>query len=352
MLRQFSQSGKPAKVLKIALVLVPLIAISLCQPPCRSMAAGRGLAPVLTSSGYIIDQAGRRIRAGQLKRRIISLYSAHTENLLALGLEQSLVGVTAQDSFPPAARRKPVFSAHDDPERLLAAKPDLVLIRPMIDRGHPDFVRRLEDSGVTVVSLQPRNIDEVMTYWEILGALTGRQQRARRLVKAFGQAVADFRRLTNGLDNKPLVYFEAIHSKMKTFAPSAVAIFVLEAAGGINVAGDAPVRPNNNIAIYGKERILSHARQIEYYLAQQGAMNPVQVNDIVREPGFEIIKAVNEGKIYLVSEKIVSRPTCRLLVGIQRIGTILHPKIFLRRGPAILERFQDRADLDPVWIEY
>ncbi len=333
-----------------AMVLVMLIALA--SPAGKVLAGGSGLAPVLASDGCIIDQAGRRIRTGRLKRRIISLYTAHTENLFALGLDQAVIGVTAHDTFPPAARSKPVFSAHDDPERLLAAKPDLVLTRPMLDRGHPDFVRRLEASGITVVSLQPRNIHEVMTYWEILGALTGQQQRAKRLVAAFKQAVADFRRLTAGLKNKPRVYFEAIHSKMKTFAPTAVAIFVLEAAGGVNVACDAPVRPNNNIAVYGKERILSHAREIEYYLAQQGAMNPVRADDIAGEPGFEIIKAVAEGKIYLISEKTVSRPTCRLLIGIQRIGTILHPGIFLRHGPAILERFQHRAGLDHVWIDY
>ncbi len=334
-------------VLVFALTVLPVPG----RTAAHSLAKSHGLAPVLTSSGYVIDQAGRRIRAGQVKRRIISLYTAHTENLFALGLGESVIGVTAHDSFPPAARTKPVFSAHDDPERLLAAKPDLVLVRPMIDRGHPDFIQRLEESGVTVVSLQPRNMDEVMTYWKILGVLSGQRQRAGRLVAAFRRAVADFRRLTAGLKNKPRVYFEAIHSKMKTFAPTAAAIFVLEAAGGINVASDAPVRPNNNIAVYGKERILSHARRIDYYLAQQGPMNPVRVNDIVKEPGFEIIKAVAAGRVYLVSEKIVSRPTCRLLLGIQRIGTILHPKTFLRHGPDILARFQERAELEPAWIK-
>jgi cobyrinic acid a,c-diamide synthase len=37
-----------------------------------------------------------------------------------------------------------------------------------------------------------------------------------------------------------------MHGKIKTFAPRAITIFALEAAGGVNVAADAPVRPNNN----------------------------------------------------------------------------------------------------------
>jgi iron complex transport system substrate-binding protein len=89
----------------------------------------------------------------------------------------------------------------------------------------------------------------------------------------------DFKRLSAQVDNRKRVYFEAIHSKMKTFTPQAMAIFALETAGGINVAADAPVRENNNIAVYGKERLLAHAAGIDVFLSQQGAMNQISVED-------------------------------------------------------------------------
>ncbi len=322
--------------------------------PCTVPAATTtvpGHTAIMTSDRFLIDQSGRRIHMGGPKKRIISLYTAHTENLFALGLNQAVIGVSAHDNFPSDAANLPVFSAHDDPERLLAAKPDLVLVRPMLDRGYPDFIRRLEMSGIMVVSLQPRTIQEMFTYWKILGALTGRQQRAERMISAFNKAVDSFKKITIDQTEKPRVYFESIHSKMKTFAPRSMAIFVLEAAGGINVAADAPVRPNNNISIYGKERILSHAGQIDVYIAQQGAMNQIHLEDILKEPGFEIIKAVSRNRVYLVSEQIVSRPTCRLLNGINHIGTLLYPRVFRRYGPSILERFIDRTHLDPEWIK-
>ncbi|MCD6388623.1 MAG: hypothetical protein J7L69_04355 [Desulfobulbaceae bacterium] len=43
------------------------------------------------------------------------------------------------------------------------------------------------------------------------------------------------------------------------------------------------------------------------------------------EPGFMAIKAVREGKIYLIDEALVSRPTLRLLEGIRQIFGILYP---------------------------
>ena len=109
----------------------------------------------IQNPGVIIDQGGRTLRIDKAYQRIISLYGAHTENLFSLGLSAEIIGVSPHEVYPPRALQKPVYSYHDDPEKFLATKPDLVLIRPMIDRGYPQLVRRLEKSGITVVSLQP-----------------------------------------------------------------------------------------------------------------------------------------------------------------------------------------------------
>jgi len=276
----------------------------------------------------VIDQAGRKIVIGNPHHRIISLYGAHTENLFQLGLAQQIIGVSRHEDYPPPALRKPVFSHRDDPEKFLAARPDLVLVRPMIDRGYPQLMTRLEKSGITVVSLQPGTIEEMYTYWRILGALTGRQDRARIMVTHFKTAISEFNTLTASISARKKVYFEAIHGKMKTFSPDSMAVFALETAGGINVAADAiPVR-KTNIAYYGKERILSQAAGIDVYLAQSGAMNQPTVSLIKNEAGYQVIKAVFENEIYIVDEHMVSRPTYRLLAGISTIGKILYPDVF------------------------
>ncbi|MCP4692465.1 MAG: ABC transporter substrate-binding protein, partial [Desulfobacterales bacterium] len=109
----------------------------------------------------VTDQAGRRIAVEKPYQRIISLYGAHTENLFALGLDKEIIGVSKNEVHPLAALKKPVFSYHDDAERFLAARPDLVLVRPMIDRGYPQLTARLEKSGIAVVSLQPGAVGEM-----------------------------------------------------------------------------------------------------------------------------------------------------------------------------------------------
>jgi iron complex transport system substrate-binding protein len=289
------------------------------------------------STGFAADgHTAKPVPAGGPYSRVISLYGAHTENLLALGAIDRVIGIDRPSAHLPGAAGKEVFSYHDDPERFLVAHPDLVLIRPMIERGYPRLVQRLEQSGIRVVSVQPTTVGQLADYWRMLGRLVGREAQADGMHRRFQETVQDFKRLSAQVENRQRVYFEAIHRKMKTFAPGAMAIFALETAGGINVAGDAPVRADNNIAVYGKERLLSHAAEIDVFLSQQGAMNQTSVEAIMAEPGFGAIKAIKTGRVFLVDETIVSRPTLGLLKGIYRIGCLLYPDLYGSAGREIL----------------
>ena len=287
------------------------------------------MATPLRAEVCFIDDSGQSIRLEKAFSRIISLYGAHTENLFSLGLDQEIIGVSINDSYPTAALNRPRFSYRDDPERLLAARPDLVLVRPMIMRGYRGLVESLRQAGVTVVSLQPRDVSQMFGYWRKLGALTGRQAQAETMVERFKKELSQLKSRVAGVspEARPKVYFESIHRRYKTFAQSSMAIFALEAAGGLNLAtGARPVR-GSNIASFGKERILSLAQRMDVYLAQKGPMNRVSVEEIMDEPGFRALKAVKEQRVYIVDEKLVSRPTLRLLQGIAAIQNLLYPRL-------------------------
>lgn len=284
----------------------------------------------MAQAATLTDAAGRLIEVEKPFTRIISLYAAHTENLFRLGLDREIVGVSRSEDYPPAALGKEVFDYRGDPEKFLAARPDLVLIRPMIERSKPGLVAKLIAAGITVVSLQPVDIDETFAYWRDLGVLTGREATAEAMVGEFEaeivKVVAKVAKIPPSARKR--VYFESIHRKMKTFAPTSMAVYALTTAGGINVADDARQVRATNIAAYGKEHILAKAADIDVFLAQKGAMNRIDRDAIVNEPGFAAIKAVREGQIHLIDEHLVSRPTMRLIKGIREIGGILYPQVF------------------------
>lgn len=243
--------------------------------------------------------------------------------------------MSENDRYPEQVQSKQRFSYHDGPEKFLATKPDLILIRPMIARGYGPLVRQLERNGITVLSFQPNTIDRMLSYWKKLGRLTGKSEQARRMVRTFQNSVDRFRDLTKGIKEKKRVYFEAIHSRMKTFVPGSMPVFVLKTAGGVNIARNAEQVRDTNIAFYGKERLLSRAGQIDVYLAQREIMNRVTVKEILNEPGFRIIKAIKEKEVYLVKETLVARPTLRLLKGIYEVGRILYPDRFGEKAEMI-----------------
>ncbi|MCI5212037.1 MAG: hypothetical protein D3910_25390, partial [Candidatus Electrothrix sp. ATG2] len=94
----------------------------------------------------IIDNDGKVVQPSKPFERIISLYGAHTRNLIDMGAGSQIVAIGRSDK---QLSDLPKLSFRDDPERLLALQPDLVLIRPMLSRSYPKMVERLEANGVT-----------------------------------------------------------------------------------------------------------------------------------------------------------------------------------------------------------
>ncbi len=76
-----------------------------------------------------VDDDGRSIHLDSPCERIISLYSAHTENLYSLGVGDKIIGVHSTSIYPAEAAFLPQFDYEADPEKVIAAEPDLVFNR-------------------------------------------------------------------------------------------------------------------------------------------------------------------------------------------------------------------------------
>jgi iron complex transport system substrate-binding protein len=87
--------------------------------------------------------------------------------------------------------------------------------------------------------------------------------------------------------------------------------------------------PGSSIARFGVERLLGRAGEIDAYVVQQGAMNPTAtVAALKARPGFSAIKALSEGKVLFLNEKLISSPTFRYLEGVESLARFLYPDIF------------------------
>ena len=148
--------------------------------------------------------------------RIVSLLPSATELVFALGVEDSLVGVSFECDHPPAARTKPVvcgtalptdqpMSAGDidravterirngesiyslDTERIRAAAPDVILAQDLcavcaVPSGAVEEALDVIGCHALVVSLDPSTLDDVIACARQVGAAVGREREAERLM--------------------------------------------------------------------------------------------------------------------------------------------------------------------------
>lgn len=274
-----------------------------------------------------IDDDGNSIVLEKPVERIISLYSAHTENLYSLECGDKLIGNYHTAVYPPEAAKLDMYDYNEDPEKIIAANPDCVLIRPFITRKAPDFVKALQKAGICVVSLYPESFDEFDDYIEKLAKLTGTEEKAQALLTKFNEELSEISTRTALASTLQTVFFESTETNIRTVTPDSMPGLAIGTAHGINIAEDVqPAEKGSSIAEFGVERVLENADKIDVYVSQRGSMNSGgSLESIDERAGYDTIKAVKDGRVYTISEKIISSPTFRYTKGVREMARFLYP---------------------------
>jgi iron complex transport system substrate-binding protein len=127
---------------------------------CGSPASSEAPQPLLE----VTDQLGRIVKVNKIPQRIVSLDSANTEILFALGLGDKVVAVNDESDYPEEAQTKPSIGSFSTPDTKVVEKlaPDLILASAVhMNKVIPE----LEGKGLTVLALDP------MMFWRLLPSL-------------------------------------------------------------------------------------------------------------------------------------------------------------------------------------
>lgn len=313
----------------IHILLLLALLISGCSGSSTNISAGQNKSNTTENNTNVIeitDDTGNVIRMHKPAKKIISLYAAHTENLFSLGLDQEIIGVGLNDKYPAPALTKTKFDYRADPEKVLALEPDLVLIRPFIKRGFPDFVKVLENAGVTVVCLYPEKYSDFIPYINKLAKITGTEPAAEKLLADWSKRVTQIEQNIAGKNPRQKVFFEST-ANQRTITKDSLAAGVLMSAGAeVLFLGTPVVDRGTSIAQYDPELLVEQAENIDVYIAQKGVMNPtVSIEALQNKVSYENIKAIKNNRILIIDEKIISSPTFRMLEGMEQIADFLYP---------------------------
>jgi len=190
-----------------------------------------------------VDDAGRELRLERPPTRIVTLAPSLTELVFAAGGGGAIVAVDSSSDFPAAARTIPQIGdvSRIDIERLLALKPDLVVVW---QRGNTTReLDQLEGAGIRLFRLEPQRLDDVVGAIERLGKLLGTEATAAPAAAALRERLALLRR-QHANDAPVRVFYQVWSSPLMTISRKQIVSEVIELCGGRNVfAGLAPLVP-------------------------------------------------------------------------------------------------------------
>lgn len=140
-------------------------------------------------------------------KRIVLLAAELPAIVHELGALDRVVGISAYTTEPVQALSLPKVGgfSHADPERVLAQRPDLVILTSGVQRQLGD---QLAAHGVSLLHLNPHRLTDLGRTIALLGALLQARSAADALIARLWHGLAQLRRQGRALPWRPRVYFE------------------------------------------------------------------------------------------------------------------------------------------------
>jgi iron complex transport system substrate-binding protein len=314
--------------------------------------------------------------------RIVSFLPSATEIACALGLEDSLLGITHECDYPPSVRSKPVvvrnvlpieqmsqgeidravaermragLSLYQIDEKLLGElAPDLILTQDLCQVCAPSGnevsqVLASLPKKPQILWMTPRSVSEIFDNIRDLGAAAGRTEEARRLVDDCTTRLNALSARTSESTTHPRVF--CMEWLDPVYASGHWVPELVQAAGGIDEigrSGGESVRVSwDDIASFAPEVLVimpcgfnlqQTMKQIWSVFGAYGSR--------AGSPHFFDLPAVRNNRVYAVdANSYFARPGPRVVEGAELLGHLIHPELFDHVPDIFTNSFQ-RVEVD------
>jgi iron complex transport system substrate-binding protein len=286
-----------------------------------------GVTPTLPAGEpvTITDGLGRQVSLQLPAKRIVSLAPSNTELLYEVGAGIQVIGRDSFSNYPvEAARVQDIGGSMGqyDYEAIAALEPDLVLAAEI---NTPEQVRSLEDLGLTVYYLSnPVDFDGLYENISLVGKLSGHDRESTDLVTSLSGRVKNLEMKLAGVTNRPLVYYELDATDPAlpyTIGTGTFGDYLITMAGGTNLGGMIGA----GWVQISAEEILQRNPDLVLLGDVYYGVNP---ETVAARPGWGVLDAVKNGKVIPFNDDLMSRPTARLIDGLEALAAMIHPEIY------------------------
>lgn len=271
--------------------------------------ASRTEAPASTRS--FTDEIGRTVFVRPHPQRIVSLAPSVTETLFALGLDDSVAGVTSYCDYPAAARAKEKVGDTLKPnlEKIVALGADLVIISTSSQLEQS--LLRLQELGMPVYVSNPRNLEGVLRSITAIGEVVDATDQARELTAGMRARIEAVEARLAGRPRVSVFFLLGI-DPLITVGSGTFIDDLISRAGGRSISADA----SGEYPQYSMETAV--AKQPEVIFIQSGERLPER---LAQTP------AGRTGGIYRLDDDLVSRPGPRIVAGLEQMAAKIHPEV-------------------------
>ena len=305
------------KILSLLLCLAMLLSLAMVSSAEKTEAA---VQYPLT----LTDQAGREVTIEEEPQRLVSGYYISTSAMIALGLQDKLVGIEAKAekraiyrlSAPNLIELPNVGTAKEfDLEGCAALEPDLVILPLKLKNA----AQTLTELGMDVLLVNPENQELLEEMISLIAAATNTQEQAEALLNFTDEQEA---MLTEALAGKetPSVYLAGNSNLLSTAGDKMYQSDLIRLAGGKNAA--AEITDSYWVEI-SYEQLLDW--NPTYILLASDASYSVE--DVLSDANLAECDAVKNGNVYQLPSKAEAwdSPVPSGILGALWLANVLHP---------------------------
>ena len=284
-------------------------------------------APVSHYPVTVTDHAGREVTIEEEPEKLVSGYYISTSALIALGLDEKMVGIEAKAnkraiyrlSAPELIDLPSVGTAKEfDLEGCAALEPDLVIL-PMKLKS---VVETLESLGIQVLLVNPENQEQLEGMISMIATAANVEERAETLL-GFIADQEEMLASTLASVSAPTVYLAGNSNMLSTAGDAMYQSDMIRLAGGTNVA--AEITDTYWVEI-DYEQLL--AWDPAYIILASDATYTVE--DVLADPNLADCAAVVNGNVYQMPNKAEAwdSPVPSGILGAVWLANVLHPDAF------------------------
>jgi len=272
---------------------------------------------VLAGTG--VDSIGNRVTVPGNLTKIVSLSPGATETLFAIGIRDTVIGISDYCNWPPdfvqSKQRMGGFSSPNI-EKIQAASPDVVIMGTVVPLK---IKRQLDSLGIQVFVYNPKTYSALLDSVYQFGRMFSHEEEVGELIQSLQNGAADVVQRVQKRSVRPVTTFiEIFDNPLYGAGRTSLPGDLITMAGGRVVPEGELEYPRLNeeqlLVLNPEAIVLGHEADLKQFLS---------IHEHVAG-----IRAIKNRKILIPDPDQFLRPGPRVLNALKEIAQFLHPEVF------------------------